>query len=968
MSNQQFIESLKVFDMHSNQNDDGGLFFIEDLENTDNYYIKNGLIEAEKYKANAVFFHKGENTPPKVQAYIYHFKKINNEKEIREIHKNLWNTGKVPIFYIFTPDRVDIYNSFSVDKIDKEANIIDKPLESISLKETLSIANIYEQKIKAFSATALRNGEIWENDNYSNKFSESKSIYLKLLNELKSSFNYIIDKKILSEKTAKKIFIICILIKYLEEREDKNGYSVFPKAKEERDGKMYKESFFHSFLEGATSFTEILSSSSAFLELIDNLHEHFKGQLFELENEQKEELRNANLSALSIFLKGTSENAQYSIWRLYQFNHIPIELISEIYGSFLSKKDGKKNIKNGAVYTPPYLVDFLVDMCMPLPTNKTEAEEINLQYKILDPSCGSGVFLVSAYKRLIEWYKIKHSSKSPNLEQLSSLLVDNIYGVDINAEAVELALFSLTLALLDNLAPKAIWEDLEFPNLKDENLFQKDFFELIVRYYYDKETLFPFSPSYKKLFKENFQLVIGNPPFMSYNKMDDKIYAEKLADKIVFGSNRYKDMIHRNQSALLFLSESFQFIQKEDSEISKKGNICLLMPTADLLMREDSNKYRKFLLDNYGISQIIDFTPLRRVLFSQHGDTTIGVCAVFADHEVKEDIAQVIIRRTKASKEKMYFEIDKYDVNIVDTHTALNNTFVWKTNYFNGFRLFDLVNRIEQSKVTLSEYVEDKNILISNYPEVDTTYKYGLKIKANISLENYLYSINSYQHEKGDWLFLYSNNNSELLYIKDYIEQNKTLLRAYLSCNNARSLMGKSYSILDKGIMKTIPMILSENTLKSFYEGVDKIVLNDIDNYLDFLRFGEKSSMLKKVDKSLLENYALGVIQSLSNIYNEIQKDYFFNNYKHNSYVVLVFFLAPPSEETKNTIKEILKETDIFELVKNLVEDINSSYVFKKILKIFYKEAFILIKPNQKRYWLPTVALRDSDEVFQYIS
>ncbi len=967
MSNQPLIESLKVFDMHSNQSEDGGLFFIENLESINNYYIKNGLIEANKYKANAVFFHKGENTPPKVQAYIYYFTKINNDKEIKEIHKSLWNTGKVPIFYIFTPDRVDIYNSFSVDKIDREANIIDKPLESISLNETLSIANIYKQKIKDFSATALRNGEIWENDNYSNKFRESKSIYLKLLNELKYSFDYVIDNKILSEKTAKKVFIICILIKYLEEREDENGYSVFPKAKEERDGKVYKESFFNAFLGGAISFTDILSDSSAFLNLIDDLHRRFKGQLFELEKEQRDELIKANLAALSIFLNGKSENNQHSIWRLYQFNHIPIELISEIYGSFLSKKDGKKSIKNGAVYTPPYLVDFLVDVCMPLPTNKIEAEEINLQYKILDPSCGSGVFLVSTYKRLIEWYKIKHSSKSPNLEELNSLLLNNIYGVDINAEAVELALFSLTLALLDNLAPKVIWEDLEFPNLKDENLFQKDFFELVIRYYYDEETLFPFSPSYKELFKENFQLIIGNPPFMSYNKMDNKIYAEKLADKIISGNNKYKDMIHRNQSALLFLSESLKFIQKENSKVSKKGNVCLLMPTADLLMRNDSQKYRNFLLNNYGISQIIDFTPLRRVLFSQHGDTTIGVCAVFADNEVKEDIAHVIIRRTKSSKEKMYFEIDKYDVNIVDTDTALNNTFIWKTNYFNGFRLFDLVNRIKQSKITLSEYVKDKNILVSNYNEIDTTYKYGLKIKANISLESYLYPINSYEHKKGDWLFLYSNNNSELLYIKNYIDKNKILLRAYLSCNNARSLMGKSYSILDKGIMKTIPMILSEDTLKSFYEGVDKIVLNDINKYLNFLRFGENSSILKKVDKSLLENYALGVIKSLSSIYSEFQKDYLSNDYQNNSHIVLVFFLAPTSEETLKEIKSLVKE-DIFKLINHLVEDIDSSYIFKKVLKIFYKEAFILIKPNQERYWLPTVALRDSDEVFQYIS
>ena len=128
---------------------------------------------------------------------------------------------------------------------------------------------------------------------------------------------------------------------------------------------------------------------------------------------------------------------------------------------------------------------------MPLNNNSTN-------FKILDPANGSGIFLVQAYKRLIYRWRRKNNWEPPKLEDLKDLLTNNIYGVDKNKEAVRLTAFSLTLALCDELSSLEIWDNLQFNKLKEKNLFESDFFELII----------------KEKLPTNFDLVIGNPPFV----------------------------------------------------------------------------------------------------------------------------------------------------------------------------------------------------------------------------------------------------------------------------------------------------------------------------------------------------------------------------------------------------------------------------------------------------------------------
>ena len=102
-------------------------------------------------------------------------------------------------------------------------------------------------------------------------------------------------------------------------------------------------------------------------------------------------------------------------------------------------------------------------------------------FKILDPTCGSGVFLVAAYKRLLQWWAINNQKNGtvvyPKSDVALRILENNIYGVDIKETATLVSIFGLTTALLDKLTPQQIWNNLKFSDLSAKNIRTGSFFD-----------------------------------------------------------------------------------------------------------------------------------------------------------------------------------------------------------------------------------------------------------------------------------------------------------------------------------------------------------------------------------------------------------------------------------------------------------------------------------------------------------
>ena len=154
----------------------------------------------------------------------------------------------------------------------------------------------------------------------------------------------------------------------------------------------------------------------------------------------------------------------------------------------MSELDKKEKKNTGTFYTPPSLVELILNEKLPINNNESQ-----YNVKTLDPSCGSGIFLVQSFKRLVKRYENKHHSKLNDFNVLVDILKTNIYGIELDPKSIKVAAFSLYLALLDNLDPKTGWwnKTIQFPYLINDpedislkqqgnNLFLSDLFPCTV--------------------------------------------------------------------------------------------------------------------------------------------------------------------------------------------------------------------------------------------------------------------------------------------------------------------------------------------------------------------------------------------------------------------------------------------------------------------------------------------------------
>nr|WP_319398832.1 N-6 DNA methylase [uncultured Carboxylicivirga sp.] len=994
---QELKYGLEQLDMIVDDNHTSGLIPVVGYLNNNNLSPEEiiALENANKYGVTYVYFRKFENRPSVAQIYLYDYTdKIGvEETELTHLHKQLYSSGQVPMFFVFTKRDVRIFNCFERPAEGKELKY--SPLTIIKLAaETSKLIDCEnQQKFKEFSGKAFDNGTFWENSVYSSQFKFSNSAYEKLLTELKQALKDIIEQDILPAKFARKIMVVSILIKYLEEREDENGNRVFP------------DDFFSKFVTKAEKFTDILSTVGAYLKLLDFLAQHFNGGIFHLDDTEREYIKDADLTRFGHFLDGDLDNMQFVFWRLYSFNDLPVELISNIYEEFLGKQPG-------VVYTPPYLVNFLLDEAMPINDEKTD-------FKILDPSCGSGVFLVGAYRRLIYRWRKKNSWKRPNLPTLKKLLKENIFGVELNKDAANLTVFSLSLALCDELTPLQIWKDLKFDNLHEENILHDDFFNVI---------------SGNRL-NNSFDLIIGNPPFeakLTPAAKDIEIKrsrTRKLTKLLKNGETKELPVsLPDNQVALLFLEQSIEFCKKG-------GLVCLIQPSGPLLYNNSSFEFRQNLLQKYNVPQIIDFTHISRILFGKNGDVATAAAFIKNEESKNKALLHVTVRRTKPHKEKLYFELDSYDFHTVPYHLALNDVLIWKSNFLGGSRVHQLMNKYTSTR-TLGEYLgykkKNDNWIIGEgfktgkSTEIEELVALNKQDEFNLSNEererldflnkkfikaSFLTGKNTLlpkglkdsgiddamieklenEYFLRDWvkkpeifepphlllgevagkysipidytdeylsftsqiIGIHTSNKEELLEISNRLKNNKFYL-FYLAGISGRYMVNKSTSLL-KGDIDKLPFPTKNLIEFSEYEN---IIINDVVDYLiEFKQKGENSTILTEAasKQNLIE---------FGEIYCGILKQVFktINSYSYfetDRYICYPFYFGNrPTIDFSNTSDA---ELYINELVQKQY-GVNLRII--RNIRVYEGNVIYLIKPKKLRYWLKSIALRDADETF----
>ena len=662
--------------IHFTQNN--GLVFCSEPDKSENigerYHIEE---KALKLEATAVLFRReydydGKVINSKPVLYIYNEKdnlSVNSDKH-RELHAKIWSMGEIDVYFIVSNTSIDIFNARKPAVIEKrKSGSVALNLESLCLvSEALN-----EFDDQRFSAMIFGKGIFWDQEDFFDKTLDDRFFRNKLEKENAPAYQLIeylntVRKHLnqnsngLSPDTIDNLLITCILIKFLEEIKDD-------------DGKHTLRTIFKKF--GIDSFAAALENGMC-LGVLRELAREFNGNIFDnFSDDEKRCIENTNLKLVADFLRAKLDMAsnQYFLWEQYSFKHIPVELISSIYESFLPKE-------KGVVYTPPFLVNTLVDEAMPL--EKAERYFSRNQFKVFDPSCGSGVFLVAAYKRMLQWWSVNRYKETRKIEfpqktDCQKILEDNIFGTDVKGAATLISIFSLTIALLDKLEPKEIWNNLKLNSLRD-NIQTRNFFDWATA---------------NRSEEKKFDLVIGNPPFNPQTGLKKKDVATE--DQLnVFGIKN-KD-IPNNNIALKFFEGAMYFGKKA----------CMLLPANAILYAKNAQKYRTRIFSKFTIKKIFDFTHSRRVLFE---NTDVPVCAIFAnsDKSTGQKIEHVVVKRLNSVEKKIRLEIDHYDRHQVPHNWVLDDkkAFVWKTNLLGGGRLFQLICRLSLLD-NLNSFIEEK--------------------------------------------------------------------------------------------------------------------------------------------------------------------------------------------------------------------------------------------------------------------
>ena len=603
--------------------------------------------KAAHYGADAVFFEAPRDAKPSIaQAFIYRSDGPAKDPDFAKRHQQLWSWGGVPLVYRVTSGLVQLFRCAHRPDFEKDGEVVFKPFKTLRL--ATQIAND-----PWWDADRLRNGTLWDEPDICKELLSSKQAAQKtLINAVKNLHGDLNEKVILPKPLRRKLLILSVLIAYLEAR------SVF------------EEDFFARFRPRAKKFFEVLADGTALVALLDHLEDRFNGHVFILNKEDRDTLRDSNqLGRFAHLVEGKQEaGGQLTLWQRYSFADLPVELISHIYQLFV--KD-----TSVAVYTPPFLVRLMLSEVLSWERLDRLEKENEV---ILDGACGSGIYLVESYKRLVLHWRYRNEWKRPNQTTLKKLLTTRLRGVDLEEGAVELAAFSLCLALCDALEPMEIRASVKlFPPLKEKTIHTDCFFR-------SKE---------KGTVRERVGVIVGNPPFTSTLGTD--------------GAQRAYERYQKEHGALPDKQLAYLFLH-ESMEMLATGGVLSMLQQYNFLYNQQSLEFRQKFIERWDVREILDFISVRGLFQKGGADTKVIVVVAEAKPPPAErQILHATFRRSGRADAEQGFDIDYYDMHWLPRELVLNSDGVWRGDQLGGGRVLRFVDRLKAFG-TLSKYASNR--------------------------------------------------------------------------------------------------------------------------------------------------------------------------------------------------------------------------------------------------------------------
>ena len=502
-----------------------------------------------------------ETSPKDTQAIlpaqpVVYIATAETEDAAREIHRNLWNLCYAPFLIIKLPHQIRIYTGFNYSAEKENVGLLVDPIDTLA---RLTI-------LQSFSSLAIDSKQIWQSP-YGKQLNPNQRVDKRLLQNLQQLGN-LLKEYGLNTDTAHSLIGKYVYISYLRDRDILSDKWLDEQSIDPEDIFSYR------------------ATVASLRRLTEAIETRFNGQIFPLDFDSDDSLRDDHVSWIaSVFrgdnIKETPEIVRqyYLPFRAYNFKYIPVETLSSIYEQFIYDRKQK-----GAIYTPEVVADYLL-------SEMEWAKPLERGMRILDPACGSGVFLVLAYRRLIE-KELRKKGRKLSSEELRDILMESIYGIEKELDACFVTEFSLLLTLLHYIEPRELHRNLriQFPALHNKRIFHGDFFDneipLITR-------------------RLKFDYVIGNPPWIKADNIEQSHASQWISD------NKTEHPVGNKSIAEAFSWRVGMFLNEE-------GLIGLLMPATSLVNLK-STIYRQQIFSNYEFIRITNFANLREILFDKRG-------------------------------------------------------------------------------------------------------------------------------------------------------------------------------------------------------------------------------------------------------------------------------------------------------------------------------------------------------------
>ncbi len=529
------------------------------------------------------------------------------------IHRLVWSQGVVPLLLIVTPDGLEIRRSLA-------------PPPERPIKVTWSdfATDPLPKELTSLTSVALRSSIVWQDF----AIDRAKRIDKVLLDGI-VQLSEVVGQKETGRLERSTLHAIIGRFLYLYVLLDRRviGSDWIARLKGDEGQQL------------CPTIAEALSSSAGnhsiwptreVWALFDQIDKVMNGAVFPVTASQRTKISEQSLHLIHRVIRHGDQigpqGRQLSFLDV-SFATLRTETISAIYELFLALESADEQSDDGAFYTPPFLVDYVLDetdRLLPFHRNS----------RVLDPAAGSGIFLVGAFRRIVERALPAGKWNARHFHSARKILESSIFGIERNPQAANVCRFSLYLTLLDYMS------GFDIVALERMTKLERVFPRLVgnirsIDAFAKPEIHGPLG---------TFSHVVGNPPWGSFGDSATRTNEPRLQERQekIIRSMAAAVEYHATLDPVQFpvsnkrLSELFIWKIKQDF-LAKKGALGILISTKSFVSRSAST-FPNAVAKQFRLAGIANLSHFRYRLFAGARSPTI---AIFASNEEPDPMDQI---------------------------------------------------------------------------------------------------------------------------------------------------------------------------------------------------------------------------------------------------------------------------------------------------------------------------------------